>query len=168
MRETEEGLRRDGLSFQEDIEVGIMLEVPSAALTLDLFAPEVDFFSLGTNDLFQYTLAIDRTNERLARRYGPLDPAILRLVKGVVEAAKATQKPLSVCGEMAGEILALPLLVGLGVEELSMSVSGLLPAKRMIRQISAAEAHDLAQVCLRERTAKEVERLSSEFLQKFH
>jgi len=168
LRETEQGLKQEGLPFKEDIEVGVMLEVPSAALTLDLFAPEVDFFSIGTNDLFQYTLAVDRTNERLARRYGSLDPAILRLVKGMVEAAKAAKRSLSVCGEMAGEILALPLLVGLGVEELSMSVSALLPAKRFIRQMSAAQAHDLAQACLRERTAKGVERLSSEFLQKLH
>jgi len=167
LRETERGLQRDGVPHREEIEVGIMLEVPSAALTLDLLAPQVDFFSIGTNDLFQYTLAIDRTNERLASRYGSLDPAILRLVKGMVEAAKAAGKPLSVCGEMAGEALALPLLVGLGVEELSMSVSALLPAKRIIRQISTAEAYDLTQVCLRERTAKGIERLSTEFLGKF-
>ena len=167
LRETERGLQRDGVPHREEIEVGIMLEVPSAALTLDLLAPQVDFFSIGTNDLFQYTLAIDRTNERLASRYGSLDPAILRLVKGMVEAAKEAGKPLSVCGEMAGEALALPLLVGLGVEELSMSVSALLPAKRIIRQISTAEAYDLTQVCLRERTAKGIERLSTEFLGKF-
>jgi phosphotransferase system enzyme I (PtsI) len=167
LRETERGLQRDGVPHREEIEVGVMLEVPSAALTLDLLAPQVDFFSIGTNDLFQYTLAIDRTNERLASRYGSLDPAILRLVKGMVEAAKAAGKPLSVCGEMAGEALALPLLVGLGVEELSMSVSALLPAKRIIRQISTAEAYDLTQVCLRERTAKGIERLSTEFLGKF-
>ncbi len=166
LREAEQELKLKGLPFKEDIEVGVMLEVPSAALTLDLLMPEVDFFSIGTNDLFQYALAIDRTNERLASRYGPLDPAILRLVKGVVEAARSAGKPLSVCGEMAGEILALPLLVGLGVEELSMSVSALLPAKRVIRQISLAEARDLAQECLRERTARGIERLSAEFLGK--
>ena len=167
LREAEQELSLKGLPFKEDIEVGAMLEVPSAALTLDLLMPEVDFFSIGTNDLFQYALAIDRTNERLASRYGPLDPAILRLVKGVVEAARSAGKPLSVCGEMAGEILALPLLVGLGVEELSMSVSALLPAKRVIRQISLAEARDLAQECLRERTARGIERLSAEFLGKW-
>ncbi len=166
LREAEQELRLKGLPFKEDIEVGVMLEVPSAALTLDLLMPEVDFFSIGTNDLFQYALAIDRTNERLASRYGPLDPAILRLVKAVVEAARSAGKPLSVCGEMAGEILALPLLVGLGVEELSMSVSALLPAKRVIRQISLAEARDLAQESLRERTARGIERLAAEFLGK--
>jgi phosphoenolpyruvate-protein phosphotransferase (PTS system enzyme I) len=166
LREAEQDLREEGLPFKEGIEVGVMLEVPSAALTLDLLMPEVDFFSIGTNDLFQYALAIDRTNERLASRYGPLDPAILRLVKGVVEAAGSAGKPLSVCGELAGEILALPLLVGLGVEELSMSVSALLPAKRVIRQIAASEARELAEVCLRERTARGIERLSAEFLRK--
>jgi phosphotransferase system enzyme I (PtsI) len=166
LREAEQELRLKGLPFKEDIEVGVMLEVPSAALTLDLLMPDVDFFSVGTNDLFQYALAIDRTNERLASRYGALDPAILRLIKGVVELARSAGKPLSVCGEMAGEILALPLLVGLGVEELSMSVSALLPAKRLLRQISTADAGELARVCLLERTARGIERLSAEFLQK--
>jgi phosphotransferase system enzyme I (PtsI) len=166
LRDAEQELRLKGLPFKEDIEVGVMLEVPSAALTLDLLMPEVDFFSIGTNDLFQYALAIDRTNERLASRYGALDPAILRLVKGVVESARSAGKPLSVCGEMAGEILALPLLVGLGVEELSMSVSALLPAKRLIRQMSVAEADELARLCLHERTARGIERLSAEFLEK--
>jgi len=166
LRDAEQELRLKGLPFKEDIEVGVMLEVPSAALTLDLLMPEVDFFSIGTNDLFQYALAIDRTNERLASRYGALDPAILRLVKGVVESARSAGKPLSVCGEMAGEMLALPLLVGLGVEELSMSVSALLPAKRLIRQISVAEADELARLCLHERTARGIERLSAEFLEK--
>jgi phosphotransferase system enzyme I (PtsI) len=166
LRDAEQELRLKGLPFKEDIEVGVMLEVPSAALTLDLLMPEVDFFSIGTNDLFQYALAIDRTNERLASRYGALDPAILRLVKGVVESARSAGKPLSVCGEMAGEILALPLLVGLGVEELSMSVSALLPAKRVIRQMSVADADELARLCLHERTARGIERLSAEFLEK--
>jgi len=166
LRDAEQELRLKGLPFKEDIEVGVMLEVPSAALTLDLLMPEVDFFSIGTNDLFQYALAIDRTNERLASRYGALDPAILRLVKGVVESARSAGKPLSVCGEMAGEMLALPLLVGLGVEELSMSVSALLPAKRLIRQMSVAEADELARLCLHERTARGIERLSAEFLEK--
>jgi phosphoenolpyruvate-protein phosphotransferase (PTS system enzyme I) len=164
LREAEQELTQEGLPFKEGIEVGVMLEVPSAALTVDLLIPEVDFFSIGTNDLFQYALAIDRTNETLASRYGALDPAIFRLIKGVIEATRSAGKPLSVCGEMAGETLALPLLVGLGVEELSMSVSALLPARRVIRQMSVAKARELVEVCLRERTATGIEKLCAEFL----
>jgi phosphotransferase system enzyme I (PtsI) len=148
LREAEQTLRQEDVPFREGIEVGIMLEVPSAALTLDLLIPEVDFLSIGTNDLFQYTLAIDRTNEKLANRYGNLDPAILRLIKMIAEVAQANGKPIAVCGEMAGELLAIPLLIGLGVDELSMSVSALLPAKRLIRQIAALEARELADFAL--------------------
>ena len=135
LEECRQELREKGIAFNEEMEVGAMIEVPSAALVADLLAKEVDFFSIGTNDLIQYTIAVDRINERIAHLYEPTHPAIIRLIKMIVNAAHAHNLWVGVCGEMAGEIALTPLLVGLGVDELSTG-SALVPrVKRAVQSL---------------------------------
>jgi phosphotransferase system enzyme I (PtsI) len=125
--------------FNENLEVGIMIEVPSAVLVADALAKEVDFFSIGTNDLIQYTIAVDRVNERIAHLYEPTHPAILRLMQMAVTAAHTNDIWVGVCGEMAGEISLTPLLIGLGVDELSAS-AGLVPrVKKAVQTLDSKE-----------------------------
>jgi phosphoenolpyruvate-protein phosphotransferase (PTS system enzyme I) len=132
-------LRQEGIPFMEDVELGIMIEVPSAALVAEALAREVSFFSIGTNDLIQYTIAVDRVNERIAHLYEPTHPAILRLIEMTVEAAHAQGIWVGVCGEMAGEITLTPLLLALGVDELSVS-AGLVPrVKRAVQSLDTKE-----------------------------
>ena len=128
-------LRNEGKPFNEEMEVGAMIEVPSAALVADLLAREVDFFSIGTNDLIQYTIAVDRVNERIAHLYEPTHPAIIRLIKMAVNAAHAHNLWVGVCGEMAGEIALTPLLVGLGVDELSTGAALVPRVKRAVQSL---------------------------------
>jgi phosphotransferase system enzyme I (PtsI) len=157
LRELQGELRTKGVAFDENIKIGIMIEVPSAVLLADLLASEVDFFSVGTNDLIQYTLAIDRTNEHLSHLYEPLNPAILRSLKMVVDAAHFAGIDACICGEMAGDPLYLPVLLGLGFDELSMSPPSIPRVKRILRRCSLAEAQALVVKLLGLATAAEVE-----------
>jgi len=135
LEECRQELREKGIAFNEQMEVGAMIEVPSAALVADLLAKECDFFSIGTNDLIQYTIAVDRINERIAHLYEPTHPAIIRLIKMIVNAAHAHNLWVGVCGEMAGEIALTPLLVGLGVDELSTGAALVPRVKRAVQSL---------------------------------
>jgi phosphotransferase system enzyme I (PtsI) len=146
--ECRDELRREGRAFDEKIPVGMMVEVPSAAVIADLLAREVDFFSLGTNDLVQYTLAADRGNERIAHLYEPTHPAVLRLIKQTAEAGRAAGIWTGVCGEMGGDITLTPLLVGLGVDELSCGVAVLPRVKRAVRSLDVTACQRLADEAL--------------------
>lgn len=134
--EEKEKLVKEGIEVSENIEVGIMVEIPSTAVMADTFAKEVDFFSIGTNDLIQYTMAADRMNEQVSYLYQPYSPAILRLVKMVIDAAHKEGKWTGMCGEMAGDPIAIPILLGLGLDEFSMSATSVLPARSQIRGLS--------------------------------
>jgi len=149
-------LRREGVSFDEKMEVGMMIEVPSAALKASHFAKEVSFFSIGTNDLTQYTLAVDRGNERVAYLYDHLHPSILDLIQKVVEEGHAHHIWVGVCGEMAGDLLAVPILIGIGIDELSTEPLSLLSVKQIIRGLSMEEAKRMAHEALQFSTAGEV------------
>ena len=130
-------LRRERVPFDENIPVGIMIEVPSAALMVDLFAEKVDFISIGTNDLTQYTMSADRTNERVASLYSAYHPSVLHLIKMTVDACKRHRKPVSICGEVAGDLLALPLFIGMGVDQLSMNPAKIFDMCRLVRKIDS-------------------------------
>ncbi len=149
-------LRQAGQPFNDAIEVGVMIEVPSAALTADRIAPHVDFFSIGTNDLVQYTLAVDRVNERIAYLYEPTHPAILKLTQATIDIGHAHNIWTGVCGEMAGNPLMVPLLLGLGADELSVSPSLVPMTKKMIRSLEYRQAEELAQRVLSSDSPQEV------------
>jgi phosphotransferase system enzyme I (PtsI) len=149
-------LDEQDIPYDPHTAVGIMVEVPSAALMADVLAREVDFFSIGTNDLIQYTMACDRVNERVAYLYDPLHPAVLRLIKNVIEAAHREGKWVGMCGEMAGNLEAIPLLVGLGLDEFSMNAPAIPPAKALIRSLTLPKAQEIAQEALGKSTATEV------------
>ncbi|MDB5084358.1 MAG: phosphoenolpyruvate-protein phosphotransferase [Bacilli bacterium] len=132
-------LIKEAVSIADRIEVGMMVEIPSSALSASIFAKEVDFFSIGTNDLIQYTMAADRMNEKVAYLYQPYHPSVLRLVQMVITAAEKEGKWVSMCGEMAGDETSIPILLGLGLHEFSMSATSILPARALIRQLSKLE-----------------------------
>ena len=157
--EAREELRRRGLPFAEEMAVGIMVEVPAAAVAADLLAPEVDFFSLGTNDLTQYTLVVDRSNARVAPLYDPLHPAVLRLIKLVIEAGHRAGKWVGMCGEMAGDLEAIPLLVGLGLDEFSMNAPAIPAAKSLIRRLDGRAMSELVARALQMTTTDEIRAL---------
>ncbi|PAF34489.1 phosphoenolpyruvate--protein phosphotransferase [Terribacillus saccharophilus] len=157
--EEKDKLVADGVSVSDSIEIGIMVEIPSTAVAAKQFAKEVDFFSVGTNDLIQYTMAADRMNERVSYLYQPYHPAILNLVHNVIEAAHAEGKWAGMCGEMAGDAIAIPLLLGLGLDEFSMSATSILPARTQITKLSKADMQELSQQALTLSTADEVEQL---------
>jgi phosphotransferase system enzyme I (PtsI) len=154
--ECKEELRGKRIPFDEEIDVGIMIEIPSAALTAHLLAPHVDFFSIGTNDLVQYTLAVDRVNERIAYLYQPTHPAIIRLIKNTIDVGHQHGIWTGICGEMAGNPLMVPLLIGLGVDELSVSSSLVPLVKDVVRKLRYSEAEELAEVVLARESAHEI------------
>ena len=141
-------LEAEGVKVSDNFEVGIMIEIPAAAVLADQFAKEVDFFSIGTNDLIQYTFAADRMSSTINYLYQPFNPSILRLVKNTIDAAHANGKWTGMCGEMAGEALAAPLLLGLGLDEFSMSATSILAQRKRIRSLSYKESKKLAEDCL--------------------
>jgi phosphotransferase system enzyme I (PtsI) len=145
-----------GQKVSDSIELGIMVEIPSTAVLADQFAKEVDFFSIGTNDLIQYTMAADRMNQRVSYLYQPYSPSILRLVKMVIDAAHAEGKWAGMCGEMAGDETAIPLLIGLGLDEFSMSATSILKARSQIKKLSKAEMEKLATQVLNMQTTSQV------------
>lgn len=154
-----EALVKENIPVSDEIQVGIMVEIPSTAVLADQFAKEVDFFSIGTNDLIQYTFAADRMNEAVSYLYQPYHPAILQLVSRVIKAAHAENKWVGMCGEMAGDQTAIPLLLGLGLDEFSMSPSSILPARSQISQLNKAEMEQLAEKACSLSTSEEVEKL---------
>jgi phosphotransferase system enzyme I (PtsI) len=154
--ECREELRRSGVPLAEKIDVGAMIEIPSAAICADVLAPEVDFFSIGTNDLIQYALAVDRVNEKLAHLYEPTHPAVLRLLKMIAEAAHANNIWVGVCGEMAGDVALVPLLLGLGMDELSAGATLVPRVKRAVQSLTIPECRELVAETLKLNTASEI------------
>jgi len=157
-------LRSDGIAFDEGVKLGIMIEMPSSALTADLLARECDFFSIGTNDLIQYTMAVDRVNEYVSYLYEPLHPSLMRLIGMVVEAARAANIPVTVCGEMAGEPMIASILVGLGIRELSMSAVSIPEVKDAVRHMTVAETEGLVARVKNVPTAAEVRAIVSDYM----
>ncbi|MBB6482236.1 phosphoenolpyruvate--protein phosphotransferase [Spirochaeta isovalerica] len=143
LEETKDDLRKEKINFIERIPVGIMIEVPSAAMTSDILARKVDFFSIGTNDLIQYTIAVDRGNEKIATLYEPFHPGVLRLIRMVIENAHEQGLSVSMCGEMAGDLYSSVILLGLGLDVYSMSAISIPEIKRIIRSVSMSEAEEL-------------------------
>jgi phosphotransferase system enzyme I (PtsI) len=156
LTECKEELRRSGVPLAEKIEVGAMIEIPSAAICANVLAPEVDFFSIGTNDLIQYALAVDRVNEKLAHLYEPTHPAVLRLLKMIAEAAHANNIWVGVCGEMAGDVALIPLLLGLGMDELSASATLVPRVKRAVQSLAIPECRELVEETLKLNTGSEI------------
>jgi phosphotransferase system enzyme I (PtsI) len=156
LAEVKEDLEEEGIAFNRNLPVGTMIEVPSAALMAEPMAREVDFFSLGTNDLIQYTLAADRTNEAMASLYSPGDPAVLRLIDMVVKAAQKGNVGVNVCGEMSGEPIYTMLLLGLGIRQLSLTPHNIPEIKKIVRSITMDEATVVAQEVMRLETARDV------------
>lgn len=161
--EEKDNLTNEGIEVSDDIELGIMVEIPSTAALADVFAKEVDFFSIGTNDLIQYTMAADRMSERVSYLYQPYNPSILRLVKQVIEASHKEGKWTGMCGEMAGDEIAIPLLLGLGLDEFSMSATSVLKARRQIKGLSQNEMEELAQRAIDCATSEEVQNLVNQY-----
>ena len=159
LEKVKRNLRKKGKPFDDTILVGIMIEVPSAAIVVDKILSEVDFLSVGTNDLVQYTLAVDRDNDLVSQYYQSMHPAVIWLIKHVVGAAMRAGKPVSVCGEIAGNPLYTALLVGLGLRELSVNPISILDIKRAVRSLSLKEARTIAETALKLSTAGEINEL---------
>ena len=137
-------LDAQGIAYDKDIKVGIMTETAASAVLADVLAKEADFFSIGTNDLIQYTMAADRMNEHVSYLYQPYSPSILRLVKMTIDGAHKEGKWCGMCGEMAGDLQAIPLLLGLGLDEFSMSATSILAARKLVRSLKKSEMEELA------------------------
>lgn len=156
LEECKEELRRNGQPFDENVPIGAMIETPAAAVAADTLAERVSFFSIGTNDLIQYALAVDRLNERIAHLYEPSNPAIIRLIKMTVDAAHRAGIRISVCGEVGGDPIFVPLLLGLGVDELSTAPSVLPSVKYLIRHLNMADARELAEFATESKSGREI------------
>jgi phosphotransferase system enzyme I (PtsI) len=165
LAETMSALESEGVNFDPDIPVGVMVEVPSVALQADLFASEVDFFSIGTNDLTQYVLAVDRGNDLVAEIYNELHPAVLQLIRMTTEAAHKAGIPVSLCGELATNLRAVPVLLGLGVDSLSASPVYLPAIKRVIRAMKRTEGEALAERALASEDPEEFRRFMDRWLE---
>ena len=167
LEEEKAKLIAEGVAVSDDIQVGIMIEIPAAAVLAHQFAKEVDFFSIGTNDLIQYTMAADRMNERVSYLYQPYNPSILTLIKHVIDSAHKEGKWAGMCGEMAGDQTAVPLLVGLGLDEFSMSASSVLKTRSLIAKLTLSDMQALADKAINEcATVEEVEALVEEAVSK--
>ncbi|WP_019775468.1 phosphoenolpyruvate--protein phosphotransferase [Streptococcus sobrinus] len=165
LEEEKAKLQAEGVAVADNIEVGIMIEIPAAAMLADQFAKEVDFFSIGTNDLIQYTMAADRMNEQVSYLYQPYNPSLLRLIDRVVKAAHAEGKWAGMCGEMAGDQTAVPLLVGIGLDEFSMSATSVLRTRSLMKKLDTKKMEELAQRALTEcSTMEEVLKLEKEYV----
>jgi len=164
LNEAKDELHKEGLAYDKNIQVGVMIEVPSAAMTADLLAKECDFFSIGTNDLIQYSLAVDRTNEKIAYLYEPAHPAVLRLIKNVIDSAHKAGIWVGMCGEMAGEPALGLILLGMGLDEFSMPAFVIPEIKQVIRSVSLEAAREIAEQALRLSTGIEVEEFSQKKL----
>ena len=164
MDEAAAELRARGVAHRDDVALGVMVETPAAAVAADSFAGEVAFFSIGTNDLVQYTLAVDRGNAQLAPRFTPLHPAVLRLIARIVEVGRAANIDVAVCGEMASQPLMAFALIGLGLRQLSVAARNVPAVKRIVRGINASRAAEAAQRALEAGTAAEAERILLEAL----
>ena len=154
--EVRDELREKAIPFDNDIQIGAMIEVPSAAMTADILAKEADFFSIGTNDLIQYSLAVDRVNEKVAYLYEPAHPAVLRLIKNIIDSGHKANIKVGMCGEMAGEPSLTLILLGLGLDEFSMPPQVIPELKYIIRSVTLKEAQEIAQVALSLPTGREV------------
>ncbi|MFZ7229471.1 phosphoenolpyruvate-protein phosphotransferase PtsI [Avibacterium avium] len=157
-------LRDEGKAFDENIQIGVMVETPSAAVNAKFLAKEVDFFSIGTNDLTQYTLAVDRGNELISHLYNPMTPSVLSLIKQVIDASHAEGKWTGMCGELAGDERATLLLLGMGLDEFSMSAISVPRIKKLIRNVNYQDAKLLADKALEQPTAADIEKLVADFL----
>ncbi|GAB4366049.1 MAG: phosphoenolpyruvate--protein phosphotransferase [Spirochaetales bacterium] len=166
VEEVKQELWSEGTPFNEKVAVGCMIEVPSAALTTDVLARKVEFFSIGTNDLIQYTIAVDRGNQRTAYLYEPFHPAVLRLIRMTVENAHSVGIPVAMCGEMAGDPLATVILLGLGLDELSMNAFSIPVVKKIIRSVSMAEAEELVGTVMEMRSGKEIDAYVRQLMEK--
>ncbi|CAI6022061.1 phosphoenolpyruvate--protein phosphotransferase [Cohnella sp. JJ-181] len=164
LAEAQRELAAEGLPFRDGVPTGAMIEVPAAVMIADLLAREVSFLSIGTNDLIQFTLAVDRMNEQINHMYEPYHPAVLRMLRSVAEAAARCGVPVSVCGEMAGDVRAVPIWVGLGIQMLSMSVQSVLPVKATMLRTNAMACRQLTEELFGLRTAAEIK----ERLERFH
>ncbi|MBB5032023.1 phosphoenolpyruvate--protein phosphotransferase [Prosthecobacter vanneervenii] len=160
LKTCEDELKAEGIDIPEGIEVGAMIEIPSAALSADLIAAEVDFLSLGTNDLIQYTIAVDRLNDRVAKLYQPTHPAVLRLIGMSVQAARSAGIRVGMCGEMASDLTLTPLMIGLGLNELSVATTQIARVKHAVRRLSVADCEALAQSVQKSTCPAEIRKLS--------
>jgi phosphotransferase system enzyme I (PtsI) len=159
---TQKELRRQGVAFDEKIPFGIMIEVPSVAILADQLMGNLDFVSIGTNDLIQYTLAVDRDNDLVNTLYQPIHPAVLRLIRRVIAAGRKANKPVTLCGEMAGNPQYIPLLVGMGLSDLSMNPAALLEAKKIVRSMDHKKWEQIAQRALQLPSSEEISKFLGE------